>query len=159
MTLFGSVQTVILLFFCSLFRPHHCCTNQPFTCTSQSSTVRCHEDARCLKLHWTEMIPYAYLNATDPTTPHGILIGKLSNCSICSVRVSITMSKWSSTHHLNNTMKFDVSSKKAVGFERVLLGASHIELSGDQPQMHRQLWCTRVNKLFVFARIHCLVQS
>ena len=49
--------------------------------------------------------------------------------------------------------------QKAVGFERVLFGASHIELSGDQPQMHRQLWCTRVNKLFVFARIHCLVQS
>jgi hypothetical protein len=75
MAWFRSVDSVVfLLFFCSFFKARHCCTKS--NCTSQNSFVRCHEEAQCLKLHWTQVYPYAYLNETDPTTPHGIVIGK-----------------------------------------------------------------------------------
>ena len=73
---------IVLLFICGLVELHQCCTNDPLNCTSVASTLKCDEVASCLKVHWFEMPPYAYLADEDPITPYGIMIGNFSNCCL-----------------------------------------------------------------------------
>ena len=67
------LQAITVVFVYSLLGQCYSCTNVTLNCTGYDPDIACHELA-CLKMHWSQMPPYAYLERNS-TTPHGILIG------------------------------------------------------------------------------------